>query len=573
MLVLLVGASYAYFLVEVNSSNTQTVVTGSTEGTSIASIQNPTEKLNLNVDGAAMSLDNLGTIYADDEENYVKTKSEGFHDIGVITLTNPKKDDNIYRCTANVTITVDNGSNSILNYLQPDDLKVFLRWGTNHQVIDLSTLKEKNETTIPISLDIVGNNSKSIETYIELTNKDEDQSYISGKDINIDIDTTDLKCELTGEKAVYLTGTSWTLGIGYKMGHLTDIKNVYFVNYIDTSNAVEEPVDLTNIGTKEHQSPAGSIMGWIEEIPKETDEEEQFYNLYIGSKDKIYGVIYSYFFHNMINLANVSYYNFNSDLSSTFNRFLWGTDNISINEYDVSRFDTSNVKNMTFMFSGLNQIKELDVSNFNTKNVANMGSMFHEVESTTELDVSNFNTMKVTDMSNMFQGMNLLTELDVSGFYTGNVINMLSMFYGMSSLQKLDVSKFDTHNVTNMSNMFRGMSSLTELDVSGFYTRNVTNMESMFNGLSQVQKLDLSKFVTNNITNMKNMFRGMSSLEYLDLRNAEFNQVESYSGMFNGVKNDITIIVNEANKEWIEARLKEEKITGNVLLPNEIEES
>ena len=228
MLVLFVGASYAYFAVGIESSEyNKTIVTGSTEGVSIASIQNPTEKLNLNVDAAAMSQNRLGTIYADDEENYVKTKSEGFHDIGIITLTNSKKDDNIYNCTADVTITVDNGNNSILNYLQPDDLKVFLRWGTNHQVIDLSTLKEKNETTIPISLDIVGNNSKSIETYIELTNRDEDQSYLSLKDINIDIDTTDLKCELTGEKAVYLIGTAWNNGLGVKIGHTTDIKNIY----------------------------------------------------------------------------------------------------------------------------------------------------------------------------------------------------------------------------------------------------------------------------------------------------------------------------------------------------------
>ncbi len=520
LLILLVGASYAYFAVEVNSNNyNKTVVTGSTEGVAIASIQNPTTKLNLNVDGSAMSLDNLGTIYADDEDNYVKTKSEGFHDIGVITLTNSKKDDNIYRCTANVTITVDNGVNSILPVLEQDDLKVFLRWGTNHKVIDLSTLQNTNgKTTIPISLDIVGNNSKSIETYIELTNKETDQSYISGKDINIDIDTTDLKCELTGERAVYLVSTGYNNQYGaFRSEEWAQyIKNIYFVDYINTESVIKT-WDLTNVGTGKNQSPAGSIIGWLEEISKETDEEEQYYDLYIGSKDRIYSLNISYFFSWLSNLENIVFGNFYSDLNSNVWRCFVGS--ASLDKLDVSKLDTATIDNFSEFGLGIR------------------GS---------EFDVSNFNTKKVTTAYGMFSGLSRVT--------------------------KLDVSNFNTMKVTIMGSMFHGMSSLTELDVSSFYTGNVTNMNSMFRDLSQIKELDLSSFDTRKVTIMANMFCGMSSLEYLDLRNAEFSQVTSYGGMFSNVKNGITIIVkDEENRSWIEARLKEAGRTGNVLLPSELD--
>ncbi len=568
MLVLFVGASYAYFAVGIESSEyNKTIVTGSTEGVSIASIQNPTEKLNLNVDAAAMSQNRLGTIYADDEENYVKTKSEGFHDIGVITLTNPKKDDNIYRCTANVTITVDNGVNSILPVLEKDDLKVFVRWGAHHEIIDLSELKNINGgTTIPISLDIVGNDSKSIEAYIEFTNRDEDQSYLSKKDINIDIDTTDLKCELTGERAVYIKNGS----LDTIFGHTTDIKNIYFVNYIDTSNAVEDPIDLTRVGTGNLQSPAGSIIGWLEETPKGDEDDNLYYDLFIGSKDRIYA-INCFSFSNLNNLETIELSNFYSDfLQGNYRCFYGSRDNPVVTKLNVSNLDTVN---MTFGENYHLKITELDVSNFNTKNYTNMEFMFFGFRNVIKLDVSNFNTMKAIRMNNMFAWMYSLEELDVSGFYTGNVTSMEDMFNGLEKITKLDLSKFDTHNVTRMREMFTGMSSLTELDVSSFNTENVTTMENMFSNMTSLQRLDLSSFKSNKVINMARMFYNDNSLEYIDFRNAEFSQVTTYDGMFWGVKNGITIIVkDEKNREWIEARLKEVNKAGNVLLPNEIEE-
>ncbi len=86
------------------------------------------------------------------------------------------------------------------------------------------------------------------------------------------------------------------------------------------------------------------------------------------------------------------------------------------------------------------------------------------------------NTSEVKDMSWMFSGCSGLTSLDVKNFNTQNVTNMAAMFSGCSDLTSLDVKNFNTQNVTNMGRMFAKCSGLTSLDVSTFNTQNVTEM-------------------------------------------------------------------------------------------------
>ena len=79
------------------------------------------------------------------------------------------------------------------------------------------------------------------------------------------------------------------------------------------------------------------------------------------------------------------------------------------------------------------------------------------------IDVSKFDTSKVTNMGFMFYNCPALTSLDLSMFNTSKVTNMYSMFYGCSSLTSLDVSKFDTSQVKNMDYMFCACSGLESI--------------------------------------------------------------------------------------------------------------
>ena len=145
----------------------------------------------------------------------------------------------------------------------------------------------------------------------------------------------------------------------------------------------------------------------------------------------------------------------------------------------------------------LRNILDIDLSNFDTSQVTDMSGMFTKMSNLTTLDLSNFDTSKVTDMSQMFFGMDSLTTLNLSNFDTSRVINMDGMFAEMTHLTSLNLSNFDTSKVTNMGYMFSYAYHLTTLDLSNFDTSKVTTMGSMFY-LDEIPKDKLKTIYVNN---------------------------------------------------------------------------
>ena len=129
------------------------------------------------------------------------------------------------------------------------------------------------------------------------------------------------------------------------------------------------------------------------------------------------------------------------------------------------------------------------------------------------------NTSEVTDMSYMFSNCESLTSLDVSTFNTSKVTSMAVMFWGCTNLTSLDVSNFNTSNVTSMQSMFGHSNNLTILDLSSFDTHNVTVMYEMFSDCWQLKTLDLRGFNTSKVTSMRAMFYGCTDLETIYARN------------------------------------------------------
>ena len=163
-------------------------------------------------------------------------------------------------------------------------------------------------------------------------------------------------------------------------------------------------------------------------------------------------------------------------------------------------------ESMINYFYDFEKMTSIDLSALDTSEVTNMSGMFTACGSLTSLDVRNFDSSQVTDMSHMFMSCWGLTSLDVSKFDTSNVTNMSAMFYECSSLTSLDLSKFDTLQVTDMNCMFTRCNKLTSLDVSNFDTSKVTDMSSMFAHCSSLTNLDVSSFDTSKVTRMSNIF-------------------------------------------------------------------
>ena len=91
------------------------------------------------------------------------------------------------------------------------------------------------------------------------------------------------------------------------------------------------------------------------------------------------------------------------------------------------------------------------------------------------------NTSQVTDMSWMFSYCHQLNAIDVAGFNTAKVTNMRGMFSACWNLQGLDLSSFNTSKVTDMTDMFFGCGSLQTIYVlNGWTTAAVTSSTDMF---------------------------------------------------------------------------------------------
>ena len=203
---------------------------------------------------------------------------------------------------------------------------------------------------------------------------------------------------------------------------------------------------------------------------------------------------------------------------------------------DLSKADTSKVKNMKNMFHYLQNLEYLNISGFNTSNVTDMYGMFSDCKKLTKIDVSSFDTSKVTDMAYMFYSCNALTELNLSNFNTKKVTRMTGMFRNCMNITKLDLRSFNTSNVTDMSSLFTSMHNLTDLDISSFNTSNVTKMTGMFSSCSSLKTLDLHHFNTAKVVSMGEMFAYSKSLTGLDLSSFKTSKVESMSYMFAGCK-------------------------------------
>ena len=153
------------------------------------------------------------------------------------------------------------------------------------------------------------------------------------------------------------------------------------------------------------------------------------------------------------------------------------------------------------------------MSYLNTSEVTNMSSMFSYCTKLTSLDLSGWNTSKVTNMGWMFYECANLSVLDLRGWNTSNVTEMSYMFYKCNALESLDLSHFNTANVTLMSWMFYNCSGLTSLDLSGWNTSKVTNMYAMFYNNSNLQTIYVGNgWSTAAVTNSTDMFYNCTSL-------------------------------------------------------------
>ena len=241
----------------------------------------------------------------------------------------------------------------------------------------------------------------------------------------------------------------------------------------------------------------------------------------------------------------------------------------SIQNLDLSSFDMTNVNSAGSMFNGMSQLRELNLSNWKfNDNITNYFTSTTSLRFDTQLEnliLNNVDTSNVTTMDNMFGSLsftNKLTTLDLSDFDTSNVNSMFSLFDGSTSLTNLDLSSFDTKKVESVNYLFRGCTNLADLNLSGWDLSNSSyNADSgLFDNCKNLKSLNMTNFVfpenssaffanltnlnnlvlngsdTSHVVNMSGMFSDCSNLTELDLISFDTGEVTNISNMFSGTE-------------------------------------
>ena len=144
------------------------------------------------------------------------------------------------------------------------------------------------------------------------------------------------------------------------------------------------------------------------------------------------------------------------------------------NGIHISEWDTSEVKNMNYLF--YNTTFNEDISNWNVENVTSMYAMF-SFTNTFNKPLNRWNVGKVTNMGFMFNGLNKFNQ-PLNEWNVRSVKNMMSMF-NRTTIFNQTLDNWDVSNVTDMNNMFEEAINFNG-NISNWSVSNVTDMNSMF---------------------------------------------------------------------------------------------
>ena len=165
---------------------------------------------------------------------------------------------------------------------------------------------------------------------------------------------------------------------------------------------------------------------------------------------------------NIQELISNKIYDFNcidtSEITDMSNLFGDIVNNINKINFDVSKWDVSNVTNMAFMFVGCESFEGKGLENWDVSNVEISSFMFLKCENL-NCDLSKWDVRNIKRMSSMFSYCEKFDGKSIENWDVSNVVSVRNMFKGCENLN-CDLSKWDVSNIKDMTNMFYGCIAL-----------------------------------------------------------------------------------------------------------------
>lgn len=259
-----------------------------------------------------------------------------------------------------------------------------------------------------------------------------------------------------------------------------------------------------------------------------------------NAKDSIYSM-FRFSYADSINISNLE---ISSKVTDT--KWMFGdTKSTSIDFVDNNgntKFDTSGVTNMSYMFSNSKNLTTINgLNKLNTSNLKDIGAMFYNCNSLTSLNISDWDTSNINsvtswirnnDATGLFEYCFKLVDLKLPRKFITAKVNNISGMFNNTSLTSLDLSDWDTSKVYSMRHVFHNNPALERLNLVGWDASRVSDTSFMFENCTELTTLIDGHESEPDVT----IFNGLTHGIYL-YDNSKLNY-ESVYALFRGVSAD-----------------------------------
>lgn len=171
-------------------------------------------------------------------------------------------------------------------------------------------------------------------------------------------------------------------------------------------------------------------------------------------------------------------------------------------------------------FNGFEYLEHFDKTNLDTSQTKNLYYMFSWCKNLREIDLSGLDISYVENLSGMFNGCERLTDIYFDGWETSNVQNFSAMFSFCEHLSSLDISSFSMESVEDISFMFRGCVNLKHIQLPRMANNKVLARSTFMECIS-LRDIDLSNFCFPDNNFSKGLLKGCHSLSLSSIRMTE----------------------------------------------------
>ena len=191
--VLVVGVTYAYFIVNANGRAKGLYKVSSTSS-EIVVLKTLVDNLHIKMKVKDFTEGNVGSYYGtdDNEIDYVRKVEESNKKLISVAMTGAESNTE-QKCIAKIKATMEGTMSDVI---RPNDLILHLSIQDSNDDVDLSYMKVSKNISSTLSFTLTGNQKDFIEGYLELQNRDVIQDYLSDTDIYVKLELEDIECEI-----------------------------------------------------------------------------------------------------------------------------------------------------------------------------------------------------------------------------------------------------------------------------------------------------------------------------------------------------------------------------------------